>query len=158
VPVDSSGYFSDQGRSEGRYFAVLPQDEAMLDPEVYRPGRRVTLAGRFTGLRKERIEEMDYIYPVFRIVQIYLWPKEDVYYYPYPGYYYDPWYYPYPYFYGDFWWGYPYSSYYPYYPYYPYYYPRRGYPPYRSYPQERAPVPGRVPTPERTPAPAPHRH
>jgi len=155
VPVDSSGYFSDQGPAEGRYFAVLPQDEGLLDPEVYRQGRGVTLAGRFVGLRKERIDEMDYVYPVFQIVQIYLWPRESAYSYPYPGYYYDPWYYPYPYFYGDFWWGYPF---YPYYPYYPYYNHYRGYPPYRTFPPERNPLPERAPAPERSPAPAPQRH
>jgi outer membrane lipoprotein len=152
VPVDSSGYFSDQGRSEGRYLAVLPKDDEILDPEIYRQGRRVTLAGRFIGLHREKIEEMEYVYPLFRIEQIYLWPK-DTYYAPgYYGYYYDPWMYPYPYYYGDIWWGYPYYPYY--YPgYYPYYY--RGYPPAYGYPYQRVPSPERTPAPERAPAPAP---
>jgi outer membrane lipoprotein len=157
VPVDSQGYFSDRGRSEGRYFAVLPKEDEILDPEVYLQGRRVTLAGRFTGLRKEKIEEMEYVYPVFRIEQIYLWSMDTGY---YPGSYYDPWFYPYPYYYGDVWWGYPYYPY-PYYYNYNYYY--RGYPPpYRTYPHERVPVPERLPAPERAPtpapAPAPQRH
>ena len=44
-------------------------------------------------LRKGRIDEMEYTYPVFRIRQIYLWPRERQY---YPATYYDPWFYPYP--------------------------------------------------------------
>ncbi len=127
VPVDSSGYFKEQGRSEGRFMAVLPKDKAMLDPEVYYRGRRITLAGEFVELRKGTIDETEYVYPVFRIKQIYLWPEER------PYYYYDPWFYPYyywePYDWGP-WWPYPY-----YYPYYP-----RG-PLYRRAPSPNQPAP-----------------
>lgn len=104
VPVDGSGYFEERGRSEGRYFALLPKDGAIL--AVYRRGRRVTLAAEFAGIQKGRIDEMEYAYPVFRIKQVYLWPRERAYVYP-PSYYYDPWFYPYPYFYGHPWWVYP---------------------------------------------------
>ncbi len=145
VPVDSQGYFSDQGQSEGRFLALLPSNETILDPEVYQQGRRVTLAGRFIGLRKERIEEMEYVYPVFHIEQIYLWQRETYY---YPGYYYDPWFYPYPYYYWYPWWGYPY---------YPYYYPGYYYgPPYQHVPHaepRRQPVPQTAPPSQRMPAP-----
>lgn len=106
VPVDGSGYFEESGQSEGRYLALLPKDGAILDPAVYRRGRRVTLAAEFTGIQKSRIDEMEYAYPVFQIKQIYLWPRERAYAYP-PPYYYDPWFYPYPYFYGHPWWNYP---------------------------------------------------
>lgn len=95
VPVDHEGYFEERGRSEGRYLAVLPKEEAMLDPAVYRRGRRVTLAAEFADIRKGRIDEMKYDYPVFQIKQVYLWPREHAYSYPSP-FYYDPWwYYPY---------------------------------------------------------------
>ncbi len=106
VPVDGSGYFEESGRSEGRFLAILPKDEGLLDPAVYRRARRVTIAGEFMELRKGRIDEMEYDYPVFRIKQIYLWPRERLYYYPQP-FYYDPWFYPYPYYYGHPWWNYP---------------------------------------------------
>ena len=106
VPVDNYGYFEESGRSEGRFLAVLPKEYGLLDPEVYRQGRRVTLAGEFMETRKGRIDEMEYVYPVFRIKQIYLWPQEWR--YAYPGYYYDPWFYPFPYYYQDPWWNYPY--------------------------------------------------
>lgn len=103
VPVDRYGYFQDRGRSEGRFLAV--SSDSALDPLVYRRGRRVTLAAEFIGTRKAVIDEMQYLYPVFRIRQIYLWPKERGY-YPQTVYYYDPWFYPYPYYYWDPWWGY----------------------------------------------------
>jgi len=137
VPVDGSGYFEEKGRSEGRFLAVSPKDGTMLDPEVYSRGRRVTLAGEFIDLRKGWIEEMEYVYPVFLIKQIYLWPMEESY-YPAP-YYYDPWFYPYPYYYWDPWWSYPY--YYHYYPEPPVY--------------RRIPPPNQTPTPSPSPQPQP---
>jgi outer membrane lipoprotein len=106
VPVDGSGYFEESGRSEGRYLALLPKDGTILDPVVYRRGRRVTLAGEFVGIRNGKIDEMEYAYPEFRIKQVYLWPKERLYPYP-PPYDFDPWFYPYPYFYGHAWWIHP---------------------------------------------------
>lgn len=140
VPVDGSGYFKESGRSEGRFLAVLPKDGTMLDPEVYLRGRMVTLAGEFVELRQGRIDEMGYVYPVFQIKQIYIWPQERLY-YPTPYYYYDPWFYPYPYYYWDPSWRYPY-----YYRYYPV-------PPvYRS-----TSPPNQAPTPSSSPQPQPQR-
>jgi outer membrane lipoprotein len=133
VPVDGYGYFKDQGRSEGRFLAILPKDGTMLDPEVYGRGRRITLAGEFVATRKGMIDEMEYVYPVFEIKQIYLWPKERRY-NPSP-YYYDPWFYPYPYYYGDPWWNF-------------YYYP--------GYPRPvTPPVYRRTPPPNQPPFPSP---
>jgi outer membrane lipoprotein len=106
IPVNSSGYFEEEGRSEGRFLAVLPKNENTLDPVVYHRGRTITLAGEFVETRKGKLDEIEYVYPVFRIKQIYLWPKERPY-YPAP-YYYDPWFYPYPYYYRYPWWRYPY--------------------------------------------------
>ncbi len=106
VPVDSRGYFRESGVSEGRFLAVLPADGQMLDPTVYRRGRRVTLAGEFVETQKGMIDEMEYSYPLFRIRQIYLWPRE-AYYAPY---YYDPWFYPYPYYYWGPWWNFTFFS------------------------------------------------
>jgi len=106
VPVDGSGYFQDAGRSEGRYLATLPKGAPMPDPAIYAKGRRVTLAAEFIGIRKGRIDEMEYAYPVFQIRQLYLWPRERLNYYP-PPYLYDPWFYPYPYFYQHPWWRHP---------------------------------------------------
>jgi outer membrane lipoprotein len=106
VPVDRYGYFEDEGRSEGRFLAVSPKGAGTPDPVMYHRGRRVTLAGEFVEIRKGKIDEMEYAYPVFLIKQVYLWPKERRN-YP-PQYYYDPWFQPYPYVYGYPWWRYPY--------------------------------------------------
>jgi outer membrane lipoprotein len=134
VPVDGSGNFRESGSSEGRFLAVLPKDWTILDPEVYRRGRRVTLAAEFVELRTGRVDEIEYVYPVFHIQQIYLWPMEWPY-YPAPYYYYDPWFYPYPYYYWDPWWRYPYY--------------------YRNYPAppvyQRTPPPNKAPTPSPSP-------
>jgi outer membrane lipoprotein len=110
VPVDGSGYFEESGRSEGRFLAILPKDAAMLDPEIFRWGRRVTVAAEFMGITNGRIDEMEYAYPEFRIKQIYLWAKERSYYYA-PPYYYDPWFYPFPYYYWGPWWSWHYYRY-----------------------------------------------
>ncbi len=150
VPVDRYGYFRDRGRSEGRFLAIMPKDRALLDPEVFTKGRRVTVAGEFTGVRKDKIEEMEYAYPVFLIRQVYLWPRETGY---YPAYYYDPWFSPYPYYYRDPWWSYPF---YPYPYYYDNYYYRRVPPPVfrRTAPPDQ-PAPHRAPMQGMEQAPAP---
>jgi outer membrane lipoprotein len=106
VPVDRAGYFVESGRSEGRFLALLPREMGMTDPVIYHRGRRITIAADFIEIRKGRIDEMEYGYPVFRIRQIYLWPKERSYAYPPPSLY-DPWFYPYPFFYGHAWWYHP---------------------------------------------------
>ncbi len=126
VPVDGSGYFRDNGRSEGRFLALMPKDGPMLDPAVFHRGRRVSLAAEFVDTRKAKIDDMDYVYPVFLIKQIYLWPHERYYYFS--PYYYDPWFYPYPYYYRHPWW---------------------------RYPHENEPVPVRPRTPPRPKAPSP---
>ena len=114
VPVDSLGYLQGTERSQGRFLALYPKAKGILDPMVFNKGRAITLAGEFVEARRGKIDEMEYVYPVFEIRQIYLWEEPKEYYlpaypytYPYPYYYdpfyyrspfwYDPWYYPYPY-------------------------------------------------------------
>jgi outer membrane lipoprotein len=107
VPVDSYGYFRGIKHSKGRFLALYPKSEGILDPMVYKKGREVTLAGKFVEARKGRIDEMEYVYPVFEIRELYLWEERKDYHwsaYPYPYYYpyndpfchrslflYDPW-------------------------------------------------------------------
>jgi len=112
VPVDSKGYLEDvePSSTDGRFLAILPKGKGTLDPLIYRKGRDITVAGDFLGTQSGKIDEAEYIYPVFEIVQIYLWKERE--YYPY--------YYPYPYYYS-----YPYWGYYPWRPWGPWwgYYP-----------------------------------
>lgn len=92
VPVDSLGYLRSAERSQGRFLAVYPKARGLLDPLVYSKGREITVAGTFIEARKGKIDEMEYVYPVFEIKEIYLWEERRDYYpmpYRYP--YYDPW-------------------------------------------------------------------
>jgi outer membrane lipoprotein len=113
VPVNSYGYLKEDTHREGRFLAVYPKSKGILDPLIYKRGREITLAGEFVELRKGKIDEMAYVYPVFEIKEIYLWEEKRDYYWPnyYPAYY--PYYGPSPYWY-DPWWGRPYPS--PYWP------------------------------------------
>ena len=104
VPVDSLGYIQEAGRTQGRFLALYPRSKGLLDPVVYRRGREVTLAGEFVEARKGKIDEMEYVYPVFEIREIYLWEeRKDYYNYPY----YDPFYYRSPFLYDPWGWYYP---------------------------------------------------
>lgn len=99
VPVDSRGYLTGVGTSQMRLLAVFPKKHGILDPLIFKKEREITFAGEFLGLREGRIDEMDYTYPYFRIVEIYLWPEKkeySIYYEPYPyGWDYPFWYRPY---------------------------------------------------------------
>ena len=98
LPVDSKGYLTDTELTTGRFLAVYPRDSGLLDPVIYKKGRAVTLAGVLTGLQTGRINDMDYVYPVFEVRQVYLWEEQQDYYnvYPYP-------YYPYNYYANPYW-------------------------------------------------------
>jgi outer membrane lipoprotein len=98
--------------SEGRFLALY---KGYLDSEIYKAGRKVTLAGTVEGEKIQQLGEVAYHYPYLIIKEIRLWPEEKpvhyetypyswgMWYDPYPwGPWYDPWY---P-------WGYP--RYYPY--------------------------------------------
>jgi len=102
IPVDSRGYLKDVEARE-RFLAILPKERGTLDPLIYSKEREITVAGEFIELRSGKIDEAEYIYPVFEIVDIYLWQeRRDYYYYPY----YSPYWWdsPYPYYWWDPWW------------------------------------------------------
>jgi hypothetical protein len=74
--------------------------EGQLDVWLLQGAER--FAGEFLEIRKGKIDQMEYAYPVFKIKQIHLWEREEYYspgypyYYPYPYWWYDPWWRPYP--------------------------------------------------------------
>ncbi len=90
TPLDATGFPHGRPEAEGRFIARSGQ---FLDPEVFRRGRRVTLAGEITGIEPRPLGNMTYDYPVLTILQVHLWPPYIVY-RPYPGYRwnYDGWY------------------------------------------------------------------
>jgi outer membrane lipoprotein len=98
VPVDSRGYLESLNTADGRFLAIYSSKD-LLDPVIFREQREVTLAGELIGTRSGKIDEMDYVYPLFEITEIYLWREEKEYgRYYYPPYPYYPPYYPYRYY------------------------------------------------------------
>jgi outer membrane lipoprotein len=98
MPVDRYGYLNYASAYQGRFLAVFPRAKGLLDPMIFKKGREITIAGDYAGVRKGRIDEMEYAYPVFEIRQIHLWEDQRDYWpYGYPSYYYypgwNPWYY-----------------------------------------------------------------
>jgi outer membrane lipoprotein len=90
LPVDSYGHLKNVEQSQGRYLAILPPEKGILDSIMYRAGREITPAGEFTGPRKGKIDEMEYVFPVFEIEQAYLWVERPYYLAPYDTYYLYP--------------------------------------------------------------------
>jgi outer membrane lipoprotein len=76
----------DTDRSEGRFLALY---QGFLDSEIYKQGRRVTLAGTVQGEKVQQLGEIEYHYPYLIIKEIHLWQEEPpVRYEPDPW---DPW-------------------------------------------------------------------
>jgi outer membrane lipoprotein len=96
VPVNSLGRTKKASEPTGRFLAVYPKEKGVLDPLIYKRNRRITIAGVFTGTAKGMLDKMEYVFPVFTIVQIHLgkevryveiYPYYD---YPYWGPYWEP--------------------------------------------------------------------
>ncbi len=101
VPVDSRGDLKDVKLSEGRFLAIYPKENGILDPLIYKKEREITIAGEFIGIEIGKINDFNYTYPLFEIKDIYLWEEKKEVYYMEP--YYSPWYYyPYPSY--RYWW------------------------------------------------------
>jgi outer membrane lipoprotein len=96
-PLTRQGEPLSDAAALGRF---LGEVDRFLDPEEYKPGRRVTVVGRFTEIRPGKIDQYVYDYPVVGVQDLYKWPeyvRRDPY-YPWPHYYrpYPYWYAPYP--------------------------------------------------------------
>ena len=86
VPVDSSGRLLTSKGRDGRFLALYPKSKGELDPAVYTRGREITIAGVFTGFQPGKIEnKWDYIYPVFEVKDMHLWPGHAPWYVPFPA-------------------------------------------------------------------------
>ena len=87
--------------SEGRFLALY---KGLLEREIYRKGRKVTVAGVVQGEKVMKLGELEYHYPYLLVKEIHLWRQEPVRAYePYPW---GPW---------DPWWGDPWFPWYPWY-------------------------------------------
>jgi outer membrane lipoprotein len=85
--LDRKGRPTDTDRSEGRFLGHYP---GFLDSEIYKQGRKVTIAGTVQGEQVQLLGEIEYRYPYLIIKGLHLWVEEEpVQYEPYPW---DPWY------------------------------------------------------------------
>ncbi len=73
VPVDPDGKLKRTKGIDGRFLALFPKAKGVLDPRIYGEGQLITIAGEFTGLQPGKIDEIDYLYPVFEIKDMHLW-------------------------------------------------------------------------------------
>ncbi len=114
TPLDYQEMPEAEKYSEGRFIA---KSSTFLDPEVYKKGRTITVAGEIAGRETKPLGKAEYTYPVIMVKQIHLWKKHRAYYtYP-PPYYYGPYYRPYDWYgpYGPYdRYGWPYDYDYPY--------------------------------------------
>ncbi len=77
-----------EAASGGRFMVRFPQ---YLDPVLFAPGRRITLAGKVLGAESEAVGEAPYRYVLLDGLEIHLWREPAYAPYPYWGHY-DPWY------------------------------------------------------------------
>lgn len=91
TPLSSTGMPVHEQLSQGRFIARASR---YLDPEIYRRGRRIILAGEIVGKETRPLGETEYTYPVVSVRESHLVERERRI-YP-PPYYWDwGWYYPY---------------------------------------------------------------
>jgi len=101
-----------EGASRGRF---IIESKGFLDPNVFKPGLGITVAGTVTGAKTGKIGRMDYLYPVVTPLEIKTFDltkqAQPPYPYPRPWIYdpFNPWRSPYDPFYDPF-----YDPYYPY--------------------------------------------
>ncbi|HMB57773.1 MAG TPA: Slp family lipoprotein [Arenimonas sp.] len=76
MALDSSGEPRKLDRSEGRFLACRT---GFYDPEVFKPGRAVTITGRIEGVETRKVGDFDYRYARVAADAVYLWPvRKDV--------------------------------------------------------------------------------
>lgn len=53
--------------------------QGFLDPDIYRPGRKITVVGSVAGKEVRPLGEIEYSYPVIAKKELYIWPAEGPY-------------------------------------------------------------------------------
>ncbi len=92
--------------SQGRFMVKYA---VYLDSEIYKPGRKLSVAGEVFGKEIHPIGQISYTYPLLLAKELYLWKEVEprAWRYPPPFYWHWPWYYSgwrfYPY-YPPYWW------------------------------------------------------
>ncbi|MEJ2066562.1 MAG: Slp family lipoprotein [Deltaproteobacteria bacterium] len=73
-PLDRRGEPGAGDVSEGRFIITTP---GFLDPAIYGPGRKITVAGTVVGKEVRPLGEIEYTYPIIEKRELYLWPEEE---------------------------------------------------------------------------------
>ena len=73
-PLGSGGKLAAGDVSEGRFIILVP---GFLDPAIYSPGRKITVAGTVAGKEVRPLGEIAYTYPLIERRELYLWPKKE---------------------------------------------------------------------------------
>ncbi|RDS80594.1 hypothetical protein DWU98_14015 [Dyella monticola] len=83
----------DNNNTQGRFVACRA---GFYDPEVFKPGREITVTGTLQGVVTRKVGDYDYAYPRVDANVVYLWPKRQMMTgYPYGPGWYDPFWGPY---------------------------------------------------------------
>lgn len=73
TPLGSDGY-ANLRIPQGQFIA---KTDKHLNPEIYRKGKKITLAGVITGVREKELRFMKIPYPEIKIMQLHLWEDKD---------------------------------------------------------------------------------
>lgn len=71
LPLDGSEPVTEAQQSQGRFLAVQKE---FLDPATLDARPRVTVVGEVTGVRTQRLDDVEYTYPVLAIKDLKVWP------------------------------------------------------------------------------------
>ncbi len=83
TPLESQERPQGERYSQGRFIVRSPK---FLDPEIYKNGRKITVAGDIIGQDSRPLGQIQYNYPVVEAKELYLWNPETYANYPPPYY------------------------------------------------------------------------
>lgn len=73
-PLDNFGEPIQDSRSYGRFIVV---SDGYLERGEYAKDRRISLVGKLVALRKGKVDESSYTYPVLHVRQMKIWAEES---------------------------------------------------------------------------------
>ncbi|HKN86515.1 MAG TPA: Slp family lipoprotein [Nitrospiraceae bacterium] len=71
LPLDGSEPVADVQQSQGRFLALQRE---FLDPATLVERPRVTIVGEVTGVQTQRLDDIEYTYPVLAVKDLKVWP------------------------------------------------------------------------------------
>jgi outer membrane lipoprotein len=73
TPLEYREFPKDEVYSRGRFIAYVPK---FLDPEVFKKGRKITLAGEVTGKETRLFDNVEVVCPAILVKELHLWRRE----------------------------------------------------------------------------------